>query len=101
MRMILDWKMPLEPFNSMVRAGTAGANIQKVLKALNAEAVYFSARGASRGGLAIVDVADASKIPSLAEPLFLTFNATVEFHPCMTPEDLGKAGLDELGKAFG
>jgi len=101
MRMILDWKMPLEPFNSMVKAGTVGAQVQKVLGALKAEAVYFSARGGCRGGIAIVDVADASKIPSLAEPLFLTFNATVEFHPCMTPEDLGKAGLDDLGKAFG
>jgi len=101
MRMVLDWKMPLEPFNSMVKKGTAGQAMQKVLGALKAEAVYFTARGGCRGGIAIVDVADGSKIPSLAEPLFLTFNATVEFHPCMTPEELGKAGLDELGKAFG
>ena len=47
-----------------------------------------------------MDVADASKIPSLAEPFFLSFNADVEFHMTMTPEDLGKAGLDSIGKKW-
>ncbi len=53
-----------------------------------------------RGGTIVVDVADASKIPSIAEPFFLHFNASVSFHPCMTPEDLGKAGLAEIGKKY-
>ncbi len=47
-----------------------------------------------------VDLPDASSIPKIAEHLFLAFNANVEFHPCMTPEDLANAGLDELGKAY-
>jgi hypothetical protein len=42
---------------------------------------------------------DASDIPKMAEPWFLMFNATVEFQPVMTPEDLVKAGLEELGKS--
>jgi hypothetical protein len=64
------------------------------------EAVYFSERGGKRGGIMIVDVADPSKVPSIAEPLFLTFNASVEFHIAMGPQDLGRAGLDELGKKY-
>ena len=40
-------------------------------------------------------------IPKMAEPWFLTFNATMEFQPVMTPEDLVKAGLEELGKSWG
>ena len=48
----------------------------------------------------VVDISDASKIPSVAEPLFLAFDANVRFHPCMTPEDLQNAGLDELGKSY-
>jgi hypothetical protein len=48
----------------------------------------------------IIDVADPSKVPSIAEPLFLTFNASVEFHIAMGPQDLGRAGLDELGKKY-
>jgi hypothetical protein len=40
-------------------------------------------------------------VPSLAEPWFLGFNAHVEFSVVMTPEDLGRAGLEALGKKWG
>ncbi len=42
----------------------------------------------------------ASKIPALAEPWFLTFQADVEFQVVMSPDDLKRAGLDELGKKW-
>lgn len=100
MRMIVDFKCPLEPFNSMVRDGKAGQLIQKILGDIKPQAAYFTARDGKRGAILVVDVPDPSKIPAIAEPFFLHFNATVEFHPCMTPEDLGKAGLDELGKKY-
>lgn len=48
----------------------------------------------------IVDLADPSKVPSIAKPWFLSFNADIEFRIAMTPEDLGQAGLDELGKKW-
>jgi hypothetical protein len=35
---------------------------------------------------------DASQIPAIAEPWFLAFNASIEIHPVMVPEDLLKAG---------
>jgi IstB-like ATP binding protein len=41
-----------------------------------------------------------SKIPALAEPWFLTFQADVEFRVVMSPDDLKRAGLDELGKQW-
>ncbi len=49
----------------------------------------------------VVDVQSPSDVPRLAEPFFLAFNAQVEFRVCMTPEDLGKANLDALGKKWG
>jgi hypothetical protein len=100
MRMLVDIQLPIEPFNALVKSGTAGQIIQKILEDLKPEAAYFAARNGKRGGIIVIDVADASKIPSVAEPFFLHFNASVSFHPCMTPADLGKAGLEELGKKY-
>jgi len=41
-------------------------------------------------------------MPRVAEPFFLTFNATVEFHPIMTPEDLAQAGpaIEQAAKKY-
>ena len=100
MRMLVDLHMPLEPFNTLVKNGTAGQIIQKILEDLKPEAAYFTARDGKRGGTIVVDVPDASKIPTVAEPFFLHFNASVSFYPCMTPADLAKAGLEELGKKY-
>jgi hypothetical protein len=100
MRMLVDVQLPVEPFNARVKDGTAGKILQSILAELKPEAAYFTARDGKRGGTIVLDVADASKIPSIAEPFFLHFNASVTLYPCMTPEDLGKAGLDELGKKY-
>ena len=48
----------------------------------------------------IANLDDPSKIPTFAEPWFLTFNADCELHVVMTPADLAKSGLDELGKKW-
>lgn len=100
MRMIIDFNLPLEPFNSLVKNGTVGQKLQQILEDVKPEAVYFSERNGQRGGIMIVDVADPSKVPAIAEPLFLTFNASVQFHVAITPEDLASAGLDDLGKKW-
>ena len=101
MRMLMDVTFPLEPFNTMVKNGTAGQKLQQIMEDIKPEAVYFSARGGKRGAIIIVDIADPSRLPTFAEPFFLTFNATLEVHVVMAPEDLAKAGLEELGTKYG
>jgi hypothetical protein len=98
MRMLLHVEFPLEPFNTYVREGTAGAKVQKVLEAIKPEAAYFSEYDGRRGGTLVVNVSDASQIPALAEPFFLTFKAELKLRIAMTPEDLGRAGLETMGK---
>ena len=94
-------KLPLEPFNTYVRDGSIGAKMQKILADAKPEAAYFSSADGHRGGYIVINMEDSSKIPTFAEPWFLTFNAHVEFSPAMTPEDLGRAGLEALGKKWG
>lgn len=98
MRMLMNVTLPPEPFNTFLRDGTAGKKIQKILEKTKPEAAYFTELGGARGGVLVVDVKDASDIPSLAEPWYLTFEADVEFRVAMTPDDLGRAKLDKLGK---
>ena len=100
MRMIMHVDFPVEPFNTLVRNGTVGAKIQQALEDIKPEVVFFSEQDGFRGGVLVVDVADPSGIPALAEPFFLAFNATVKFRIAMTPEDLAKSGLDAIGKRY-
>jgi hypothetical protein len=100
MRVLMHIKFPLEPFNSAVRDGSAGPKIQKIMEAIKPEAAYFSEHDGHRGGTLVVNMKDASELPSFAEPFFLTFNANIEFRIAMTPEDLAKANLDALGKKW-
>jgi hypothetical protein len=85
MRMIMNVEFPAEPFNTLVRKGTVGKTIQKILETVKPEAAYFTEQDGHRGGLFIVDVKDAGSIPGLAEPFFLTFNAVCKFRIAMTP----------------
>lgn len=100
MRMLVHVKFPHEHFNAAVRNGSAGKMIERILSETKPEAVYFTEYDGRRGAIMIVDVADPSKIPALAEPWFLSFNADVSAHIVMSPEELGRAGLDALGKKW-
>ena len=100
MRMLMDITLPHEPFNSLARKGVAGKKLADILEALKPEAVYFGEHEGKRGAVIVVDMADATKIPALAEPWFLTFDADVKFRIAMTPDDLKKSGLDAMGKKW-
>ncbi len=101
MRMLMNVYFPLEPFNTAVKNGSVGMKMQQIIGEIKPEAVYFTEMNGRRGAILIVNVEDPSKVPMLAEPWFLTFNADVELHIVMSPEDLSKAGLEELGKKWG
>lgn len=101
MRMLLNVSIPTDRFNEAVRNGTVGSKIQRILEGLQPEAVYFTEQDGSRGAILIVNLDDPAKVPALAEPWFLAFDAKVKFQIAMTPDDLQRAGLEELGKKWG
>lgn len=100
MRMLLLVQLPLEPFSTHVKKGSAGAKMKQILDDIKPEAAYFSERDGKRGAVLVVNVDSPSDVPRLAEPWFLTFDAEVEFRIAMTAEDLGRADLEGLGKKW-
>lgn len=100
MRMLMSVKIPHQSFNAAVKDGSAGTKLSRILEAIKPEAAYFTEQDGQRGAVLIVDLPDASKIPALAEPWFLTFQADVEFRIAMTPDDLKRSGIDGMGKQW-
>jgi len=100
MRMLMTVTIPHHTFNAAMKEGSASAKMGKILDAIKPEAAYFTDHQGHRSALLVVDLPDASKIPALAEPWFLTFEADVQLHPCMTPEDLMRSGIDGMGKQW-
>jgi hypothetical protein len=100
MRILMNVKIPHHTFNAALKNGTAAAKLGRILDEIKPQAAYFTEHDGHRGAVLIVEMADPSKIPALAEPWFLAFEADVEFRIAMTPEDLKKSGIDEIAKRW-
>jgi Domain of unknown function (DUF3303) len=92
MRFLLKANIPVESGNAAAKAGKLGATIQSILADLKPEAAYFTDDNGQRTAFLFLEMKDASQIPAIAEPWFLAFNASIEIHPVMVPDDLAKAG---------
>ena len=100
MRFMLQAELPHEPFNTLVRDGTAGPIIGRILDDIKPEAVYFTEMDGLRTAVLIVEIQDASQLPALSEPFFLQFEADCRFRLVMSPEDLQKSGIEGLGQKW-
>lgn len=99
--MLVSVSCPIEPFNTMVKNGTAGEVIGRVVDEIKPESIYFTEQEGNRGAVMVVDVPDASYIPSIAEPWFLNFEAVCEFRIAMTMGDLMKSNLADQAQKWG
>lgn len=100
MKMLLTAEFPHEPFNSLVRNGKVGEIMGRILDTIRPEAAYFTEQDGTRCGIFVINLQTASDVPAFAEPFFLSFQANCKFRIVMSPEDLQKAGLEELGKKW-
>ena len=94
MRVMIKAIFPVETANKAITDGSLGDTIGSILGDLKPEAAYFGLQEGTRTAFVVVDVTNSSEIPSLVEPFFLAFNASVEIFPVMLPEDLMAAGAD-------
>jgi hypothetical protein len=92
MKYIMKIRIPQERGNEAISDPKFGHTMNELLGEIKAEAAYFSTIDGQRGAYVVVNLNDASEIPSIAEPFFLWLHADVELLPVMRPEDLGKAG---------
>ena len=103
MRFMITCRIPVERGNELAKNDTLGETVKSIMEELQPEAAYFADIEGARGGYIVVNMDDASQIPAIAEPLFLGLDATVQVHPVMTPEDLGKArpAIVQAAEKFG
>jgi hypothetical protein len=95
MRMLMKAQIPTEAGNRAIKDGTLPEIIRKTLEAVQAEAAYFTTMDGQRTMLVVFDMKANADMPRLAEPLFMGFNAAVDFTPCMNADDL-KSGLSAI-----
>lgn len=103
MRILMKVRLPVEKANALAVKGALGRTIQGILEELKPEAAYFGEEEGKRTGFLVVNLEGAHKIPSVCEPWFVAFNASISLIPVMTPEDLAKASpdIERLAKKHG
>ncbi len=103
MRFMLTFSIPHEKGNELDRAGKLGQTMQSILEELKPEAAYFYPTAGTRGGHLIINMDDASQIPAIGIPLYLGLDASVQIHPVMTAEDLGRAtpAIEQATQRYG
>lgn len=95
MRMLMRVTFDTPAGNAAVREGTIETLVGDLVERHKPEAAYFYAEGGKRTGAFVLNMADSSEIPPVAEPFFTKLNASVHFTPVMNLEDL-KKGLGAL-----
>jgi hypothetical protein len=95
MRCIIQVELPIEAGNAGIMSGKVPEVIGATVAKWKPEASYFFPTNGKRSMLMVVNLDDASQIPALVEPFFLSLNAQVQITPCMNLDDL-KKGLGAI-----
>ena len=103
MRCLLKAEFCTDTANTAIRDGSLAKVIRSVLDDQKPEAAYFLASNGKRTAYLFLNIQDASQIPALAEPWFLTLHANIEIVPVMTYDDLTKAApaMEQVVKKYG
>ena len=97
MRMLLKAVLDTKAANEAFRSGAAAEALDRIQEALQPEVLYGFVEDGQRAFFAVFDLADASEIPVISEPLFQRANVKITLTPCMTLED-AKKGIEEAAR---
>ena len=101
MRFLVKISIPVEAGNRVARSGFD--IVPKILAEQKPEAAYFFAENGKRTIILILDMKEPSELPAIAEPWFLSLNASIEATPAMVAADIEKAGpaISDAVKKYG
>ena len=103
MRFLLEVTLPAVQTNEAIVNGRFAETIQSILNEQKPEAAYFTEIDGQRTANIYVNLENESEIVKYAEPWWMAFGGSVEWHPAMTPSDLRKAGrfLEDAATKYG
>src|SRR5215207_7822358 len=103
MRFMISARVPTEKANAAIKDGSFPQTMQSIMEEIQPEAAYFTDVDGARGGIFIINMDDASQIPSMVEPLMHALGATIKLRLVMTPEDLqkGSPALEQAAQKYG
>ena len=102
MRFLVRVTMPVEAGNSFVKGQDWQGKMDNIMGDLKPEAAYFTLDRGQRTLYLLVNVEHSYQLPAIAEPLWHTFKADVDFIPTMTQEDFGQAmpGIEQAIRKY-
>ena len=102
MRFLVKGTIPVDAGNALVRDPNFSKRMEDILGDVRPEAAYFTAQGGQRTVYLVVNMESADQIPAIAEPLWLSLSASVEFIPLMDQADFAKArpAIEQAGKKY-
>ena len=96
MRMMVTVDLDTEKGNELLRNGTIGEVMQRIMGELQPEAAYFHARNGGRAITMFVDAADDPSLVPILQPFWMELGGSVCAIPCMSAGDLAE-GIGRLG----
>jgi len=102
MKFIVRATIPNESGNSMLKSPEFSKTMENVMGDVRPETVYFGIENGKRTIFLVVNVKEGSDLPSIAEPLWMSLKANVEFIPVMDQGEFAKAQshIDRSAKKY-
>ena len=97
MRVMMKVSIPVESGNKGIKDGSLPKAMMTFLEVHKPESAYFTHDHGQRTAFFVLEAKDSTLMPTLAEPFYTAFNATVDMRPVMNAAEL-KAGLEKLPK---
>jgi hypothetical protein len=91
MKFLVKATIPIEAGNALAKDPNFQKRLDSIMGDIRPEAAYFAVESGQRTVFFVVTIADASELPRVAEPLWLSLRADVEFVPVMVQADFAKA----------